>query len=46
MNNLGFLFAGFAIVWAASFYYLWHLARRSARLQQQLDAIEQRIRRD
>jgi CcmD family protein len=43
MNTLGFLFAGFALVWGVTFVYLWHLSRQSAALQQRLDAIEARL---
>lgn len=43
MNHLGYLFAGFALAWAGSFVYLWMLGRRAARLQQRLEALEQRL---
>jgi CcmD family protein len=43
MNTLGFLFAGFALAWGASFVYLWYLGRRAKELQGRLDAIERRV---
>lgn len=46
MNNLGYLFAGFALAWGGSFVYLWMLARRSTRLQQQIEQLESHLRRD
>lgn len=46
MSNPGFLFAGFALAWAAAFVYVWIVARRSARLQRELEQIEERLDRD
>ncbi len=43
MNNLGYLFAGFALIWGATILYLWMLSRRSATLQQQIDSLEKRL---
>ncbi len=43
MNNLGYLFAGFAVVWAVTFAYLWLISRRSAAIQSQLEALERRV---
>ncbi len=40
MDNLGFLFAGFAVAWALAFGYVWHLARRTRDLETRLDQIE------
>lgn len=45
MSNPGFLFAGFALAWALAFGYLWHLSRRAAAMQRQIDALEERLRR-
>lgn len=46
MNSLGFLFAGFALVWGLSFAYLWHLGRKAAAIQRRIDALEARVSRD
>lgn len=43
MNALGYLFAGFALAWGASFAYLWYLGRKAGALQRQLDALERRV---
>ena len=43
MSNPGYLFAGFALAWALVFAYLWMLSRRSAAMQQQLEALERRL---
>lgn len=44
MSNLAYLFAGFALAWGISFAYLWMLSRRSAGVQQQLEALEKRLK--
>ncbi|MGD8818012.1 MAG: CcmD family protein [Acidobacteriota bacterium] len=44
MNNLGYLFAGFALAWILAFVYLFLLSRRSAAVQKQLDALERRLK--
>jgi len=38
MDNLGYLFAGFAVIWVLVFGYLWYLGRAIDRLQRRLDA--------
>ena len=43
MNNLGYLFAGFAVAWAVAFVYLWMISRRSAAIETQLAALERRV---
>ena len=43
MNNLGYLFAGFAVAWAVAFVYLWMISRRSAAIETQLEALERRV---
>jgi CcmD family protein len=45
MGNLGYLFAGFAVVWCAAFGYLWHLGRRARRLERRLVQVEERLSR-
>jgi CcmD family protein len=44
MSNPEYLFAGFALAWALAFGYLWMLSRRSAEVQRQIDALEQRVK--
>jgi CcmD family protein len=46
MNDLGFLFAGFAAAWVIAFAYLWVLAKRTRDLQHKLDKVEGRIDRE
>ncbi len=43
MSNPGYLFAGFALAWGLVLAYLWMLSRRSAAVQQQLEALERRL---
>lgn len=45
-DNLGFLFAGFALAWGVFFAYLWILRRRSDRLERRLEHLEERLGRD
>ncbi len=40
MENIGYLFAVFAIVWAALFVYIYSLVRRQQRLRLEIDALE------
>ena len=44
MNNMGFLFAGFAVAWSAAFVYVWALSRRTSALQKRLEGIERELR--
>lgn len=44
MSSPGYLFAGFALAWAAAFVYLWMLSRRSADVQRQIEALEKRLK--
>ena len=41
MEDLEYLFAAFAIVWAATFVYLVILLRRERRLRNNIDSIKQ-----
>ena len=43
MTNPGYLFAGFALAWGATFLYLWFLSRRSAAMQRELEILEERL---
>lgn len=46
MGNLGYLFAGFAVAWAAAFVYLWTLSRRAERLRRRMDSLEDSLGRE
>ena len=43
MDNLQFLFAGFAVFWAALFVYLLWLQARLRSVQRELDRLEERL---
>ena len=42
-NNLEFLFAGFAVFWAGIFVYIVLLQMRLRALQQDIEALEERL---
>ena len=42
-NNLEFLFAGFAVFWAGLFVYIVLLQMRLRALQQDIEALEERL---
>ncbi len=42
-NNLDFLFAGFAVFWAGLFVYIVLLQMRLRALQQDIEALEERL---
>jgi len=42
-NNLEYLFAGFAVFWAGLFVYIVLLQMRLRALQQDIEALEQRL---
>jgi len=44
MDNLGFLFAAYTIIFAVIFLYVMFLWRRQARLEVQLRALENRLK--
>jgi CcmD family protein len=44
MDNLGFLFAAYTIIFAVIFLYVMFLWRRQARLEAQLRALENRLK--
>jgi CcmD family protein len=44
MDNLGYLFAAYAIIFAVIFLYVVFLWRRQARLETQLGALESRLK--
>ncbi len=41
MENLSYLFAGFAIVWAAIFGYVFSLSRRQRQLRREIDSLRE-----
>ena len=43
MDNLEFLFAGFAVFWAALFVYLLWLQARLRSVQREIDRLEERL---
>jgi len=42
-SNLGYLFAGFAVIWAGLFLYLVLLQLRLRALQREIDLLEERL---
>lgn len=44
MDNLGYLFAAYAIIFAVIFLYVVFLWRRQARLEAQLGGLERRLK--
>jgi len=45
-SNLSFLFAAFAISWAAFFLYAFFLTRRQKEMQQEIRALRQALEQD
>ena len=43
MENLGYLFAVYSIIWVAFFSYLFYLHRRQRRLQREIDALKKDV---
>ena len=41
MENLGYLFAAFAIVWAVIFSYVFGLSRRLRQLRREIDVLKE-----
>ena len=44
MENLGYLFAAYTIIFLAIFFYVWFLWRRQSRLEAELRAMEEKLR--
>lgn len=42
-SNLGFLFAGFALVWVAFFAYAFYMSRRERELRREIDALREQL---
>jgi CcmD family protein len=43
MDNLGYLFAVFSIVWIVLFVYIFSLIGRQKRLQKEIDSLKARL---
>jgi len=43
MENLGYLFAVYSIIWVFFFSYLFYLYRKQQRLQREIDALKKDI---
>lgn len=43
MENSGYFFAAFAIVWAVLFAYIFILANRQRRLKSEVDSLKKRL---
>ncbi len=41
MENAGFLFAAYTIIWALVFGYVFFLVRRQANIKRQIDALKE-----
>jgi len=44
MENLGYLFAAFALIWVVVFGYVLVLQRRQRRLQREIDSLRESIK--
>jgi CcmD family protein len=42
-SNLGFLFAGFAVVWVAFFAYVFYISRREREMRREVDELRQQL---
>lgn len=42
MENLGYLFAAYTIVWAVIFGYIFCLSRRQRQLQREIESLKER----
>ena len=45
MNNLGFLFAAYTVVWVLLFLYILALSRRNRALERELDELRELVQR-
>lgn len=43
MENLGYLFAAYTIVWAVIFGYIFSLSRRQRELRREVDLLKERV---
>ena len=46
MENLGYLFAAYSVIWLVLFGYIFSIARRQQNLKRQLDILEGNSRED
>jgi CcmD family protein len=44
-SNLGFLFAGFAVVWLAFFAYAFYMNQRQREMRREIDELRQQLER-
>jgi len=44
MENAGYLFAAFGIIWASFFVYVFVLWRRQRQLRQEIDALKEALK--
>ena len=42
-SNLGFLFAGFAIVWVAFFVYVFYMSRREREMRREIEELRRQL---
>ncbi len=42
-SNLGFLFAGFAVVWVAFFAYVFYMSRRERELRREIEELRREL---
>ncbi|MFC1926393.1 CcmD family protein [Chloroflexota bacterium] len=43
MENAGYLFAAYTIIWAVVFVYVFYLIRRERKLQKEIDLLEKSL---
>ena len=43
MDNFGYLFAVFGIVWLVLFIYIWSMINNQKKLQREIDALKARL---
>ncbi len=46
MNDIGFLYAGYGVIWAVLGVYLFTMGRRQAGLKRDLERLEREIQRE
>ena len=44
MENAGYLFAAFAMIWAVIFGYVFNLSRRQRQLRREIDSLKESLR--
>lgn len=46
MDNVGYLFAAYAVFWAATFFYVFSIASRQKRLQNEIETLRKAVDRE